>query len=109
MRARRLEDRRRQCVTELTVASAVAGYAAARLADCGPVEARMSALQAAQGLEDAARALRKLAAMPPAQRRPVSAALTADGMSLGQVAALLGVSKALVVKDVRAAGNSGTR
>lgn len=104
MRARREAAKRRQAIDQLRIAGNVSFYAAARLAgQADPAEARLSVLTVATELERVAGALRKLAAMPPAQRRPVTAGLVADGMSLSQAGELLGVSKAMVLKDLRAA------
>lgn len=103
MRARRLAERRRQAVAQLRVGAAACSYAARQLGDgLSPCEAQMAALVIAAELENVAGALRRLAAMPPAQRRPVTAGLVADGMSQAQAAHLLGVSTTCVQKDLRA-------
>ncbi len=103
MRALRLAERRREAVTQLRTAEATAAYAARQLGNgLSPREAQVAALVVAAELENVARGLRRLAAMPAAQRRPVTAALVEDGMSQKQAGLLLGVSTTCVQKDLRA-------
>lgn len=100
---------RRRVVDVLTVASAVAAYAARSVGNgLGPEEARRAAVEAAAELEIIAANLRRLARtaprLDPAGRRVLAADLAASGLSQRAIAARLGVSKRTVFDDLRRAG-----
>jgi hypothetical protein len=87
----------------LTVASAVAGYAAGQIGNgLGPEEARRAALDAAGELELIAGTLRRiaLARLGPPERRRLVAELAASGMSQRRIAAAVGVAKRTVWGDL---------
>ena len=100
------EAARREAVDTLTIAAAVAAYAAGQIGNgLGPEEARRAAVEAAAELEAVAGTLRRLARLDrldPAGRRRLVADLAASGMSQRRIAAAVGVSKRTVFDDLRA-------
>lgn len=89
--------RRRDAVTMLRVAEAACGTAAGQLGDgLGPVQARRVAVETAAELSTVAAALRRLAALRPAERRALAVRLSSLGMSRREVAAWVGVSERTV-------------
>jgi DNA-directed RNA polymerase specialized sigma24 family protein len=101
-RAVRDAGRRRSAVDVLTVASAVAGYAAREVGDgLGPEQARLAVVEAAAELEAAASSLRRLARLGPADRRALAANLAALGFTRAEIADRLGVSQRAVYGYLR--------
>jgi len=91
-RAREAE-RRRQAVTTLRLAQALAGYAADQVADgLSAEQARAAVLDASAELADAAASLRRLARLRPGERRTMAALLAGRGLPTKVIAAQLGVS-----------------
>jgi hypothetical protein len=99
------EAARREAVDVLTIAAAVAGYAAGQVGDgLGPVEARRAVVEAAAELEAAASSLRRLARLDPLdrpERRRLVAGLAASGMSQRAIAGAVGVDKRTVWDDLQ--------
>lgn len=95
---------RRRAVDTLRLAAAVAGYAAAQLANgIGPAEARRAVVDAAIELETAAGNLRRLArlSLSPAERRALAVQLVADGWSQARAAELSGIHQRTLWNELR--------
>lgn len=88
---------RREAVDTLTIASAVAAYAAGQIGNgLSPQQARQAAIEAAAELETVAGTLRRLARTTrpdPAGRRALVAELSASGWSQRRIAAEVGVCR----------------
>ena len=103
------EAARRRAVDTLTIASALAAYAAGQIGNgLSPEEARRAAVDAAAELENLAGNLRRLARtaprLDPAGRRALAVDLAASGLSQRAIAARLGVTKKVIWDDLRRAG-----
>jgi DNA-directed RNA polymerase specialized sigma24 family protein len=98
------EAARRQAVSTLKLAEAIAGYGARQAGNgLGPAEAARTLVEVARELENLAGNLRRLAALDgldPAARRRLVVQLAADGWSQRKIAAAVGVSKRTVWDDL---------
>ena len=105
-RSRRSREaaRRREAAAVLRVVAATADYASRQLADgLSPAQARVAALESADALESAARAVRRAVRWRPGERRAMAGLLRSNGVPTGEIAAQLGVCK----RTARAYGQRG--